>query len=296
MISLRIWLLSPHRADWFLSIALTVAASAAAGILLVVIWVMIAGAWPALVGPGLGAFFGDATWQPANSRFGALGMIVGSLLVTAVALIIAVPLGGVTALASGWLLPSGWGAALRLVILIIAGLPSVVIGLWGLTALVPVLSSWRAPGVGLLAAGVVLAVMIIPTIAIVGDAALRAVPADQRRAAAALGLSRLGGLLAAAGPHLRAGLLTGGVLGVARALGETMAVLLVAGNVVQVPASIMDPVRTLTGGIALEMAYATGEHRAALFVLGLIALMVVAGLLAVARGLVPNTARQAAHE
>ena len=288
--------MSPRRADQLLGIVLTMAASAAAGVLLLVVWVMIAGAWPALVNQGLGAFLGDATWQPTNSRFGALGMIVGSLLVTVVALLIALPLGGVTALASGWLLPPSWAAALRLVILIMSGLPSVVIGLWGLTALVPVLSQWHAPGVGLLAAGMVLAVMIIPTIAIVGDAALRAVPADQRRAAAALGLSRLGGLVAAARPHLRAGLLTGGVLGVARALGETMAVLLVAGNVVQVPTSIMDSVRTLTGGIALEMAYATGEHRAALFVLGLIALAVVVGLLAVARGLLTNTARQAAHE
>jgi phosphate transport system permease protein len=287
--------LSPRHADRLLSIALNLAASAAAGVLLLVVWVMIAGAWPALAGPGLSAFLGDATWQPANSQFGALGMIVGSLLVTVVALIIALPLGGMTALASGWLLPPRWGAALRLVILIIAGLPSVVIGLWGLTALVPVLGHWHAPGVGLLAAGVVLAVMILPTIAIVGDAALRAVPADQRRAAAALGLSRLGGLLAAAGPQVRAGLLTGGVLGVARALGETMAVLLVAGNVVQVPTSIMAPVRTLTGGIALEMAYATGEHRAALFVLGLIALVVVTGLLVVVRMLVPDTARQVAH-
>jgi phosphate transport system permease protein len=287
--------LSPRHADRLLSIALNLAASAAAGVLLLVVWVMIDGAWPALAGPGLGAFVGDATWQPANSQFGALGMIAGSLLVTVLALFIALPLGGVTALASGWLLPPRWGAALRLVILIIAGLPSVVIGLWGLTALVPVLGHWHAPGVGLLAAGVVLAVMILPTIAIVGDAALRAVPADQRRAAAALGLSRLGGLLAAAGPQVRAGLLTGGVLGVARALGETMAVLLVAGNVVQVPTSIMDPVRTLTGGIALEMAYATGEHRAALFVLGLIALVVVTALLVVVRMLVPDTARQVAH-
>ena len=106
--------------------------------------------------------------------------------------------------------------------------------------------------------------MIVPTIAIICDATLRAVPDDQRRAAAALGLSHLGSLRAAAGPQLRSGLITGGVLGVTRALGETMAVLLVAGNVAQVPTSLMDPVRTLTGGIALEMAYAVGDHRAAL--------------------------------
>lgn len=295
MISSWIWPLSPRRADQVLGIALVLAASAAAGILLLVVWVMIAGAWPAVVKFGFGAFLADATWNPSQSHFGAWGMIIGSVLVTLLALAIALPLGGVTALASGWLLPPRWGALLRMCILVIAGLPSVVIGLWGLTALVPVLGRWHAPGISLLAAGVVVAVMIIPTIAIICDAALRAVPDDQRRAAAALGLSHLGSLWAAAGPQLRAGLLTGGVLGVARALGETMAVLLVAGNVVQVPTSIMDPVRTLTGGIALEMAYAVGDHRAALFVLGLLALAVVMGLLLVLRWLVPDQASRVMH-
>ena len=215
-------------------------------------------------------------------------MIVGSVAVTLVAVLVAVPLGVLCGIASGWLWPAGLARVVRLTSVLISGLPSVVVGLWGLTALVPVLSRLHAPGLGLLAAGLVLAMMVAPIIHLVTDSALRAVPAEVRRAAHGLGLSPWGCLRVAALPALVQGACLGTCLAFTRALGETMAVLLVAGNVPLIPRSLFDPVRTLTGGIALEMAYATGEHRSALFILGLLAMFLVGGLLLLTRWLLPR--------
>jgi phosphate transport system permease protein len=274
---------SRHRVDPWLRRAAAAAAVLAATLLGAVAVVVILGALPGLQAFGVVAFLQDGVWQPGAGRVGALALIAGTAAVTALAVVLALPLGAATGIASAWLLPPASAAALRLLMLIAAGLPSVVIGLWGLTAVVPWLAHWRAPGTSLLAAGIVLALMLAPTIAIIVDAAVRGIPGEQRRAAAALGLTRWGALAAAGRAHLHGGIRAAVVIATARALGETMAVLLVAGNVVQMPTSLVDPLRTLTGGIALEMAYAAGDHRAALFVLGLIALMVVTLLLLLLR-------------
>jgi len=255
------------------------AALASGALVAVVALAVLGGAWPGLSELGPAAFLGSARWQPSAGHYGAWAMIAGTLAATVLALAIALPLGGLAGLASAWLAPVRLGTGLRLLWMILAGLPSVVLGLWGLTALVPLLARWQAPGLGLLAAGIVLAVMVLPTIAVIVDAALRSVPTAQRQSAAALALGPWGALRVCAARTLRRGLATGGVLATARALGETMAVLLVAGNVVQLPTSLHTPLRTLTGGVALEMAYASGLHRSALFVLGLIALGVVILLL-----------------
>lgn len=280
--------MSLHRADPWLRWASRLAAAVAALVLVLVVGIVLAGAVPGLQAFGIGGFLGDARWQPAAGRVGALALIAGTAAVTAVALVLALSAGAAVGIFSGWLTSGRWAGSVRLIMLVAAGFPSVVIGLWGLTALVPLLAHWRAPGTSLLAAAIVLAAMLTPTIAVIVDASLRGVSVDQRRAAAALGLSTWGCLGAAGWPALRQGLLTAGVLASARALGETMAVMLVAGNVVQFPASLSDPVRTLTGGIAMEMAYATGTHRSALFTLGLIALLVVLTLLLWLRWLVPD--------
>jgi len=278
--------LSRRPADAFLRVASITSVALAGLILVAVVGVIVAGALPGLRTFGPWGFLGSAIWHPSSGQVGALAMVVGTIGVTGLALLIAVPLGGLTGLASGWLLPRGLAGLLRLVVMLASGLPSIVVGLWGLTAVVPILAQWHPPGASLLAAGLVLAMMTVPTVALIVDSALRTIDQQQRQATAALGLSSWGALAAVGLPTLRGGLLTGGVLATTRALGETMAVLLVAGNVVQVPGSIFDPVRTLTAGIALEMAYATGDHRAALFVLGLIALMVVMALLLTLRWLV----------
>lgn len=255
------------------------AAATSGSLVLVVALVIAVGAWPGLVEIGLAEFLGSATWQPSAGHYGAWAMIAGTLAVTVLAVALALPLGGLAGIASGWLWSARAGNLLRALWQLMAGVPSVVLGLWGLTVLVPLLARWQPPGASLLAAALVLALMIVPTVAVVVDAALRSVPMATRQVGLSLGLTKWGSLRCAAAPTLLRALLTGGVLATARAVGETMAVLLVAGNVVQVPGQLTDPVRTLTGGIALELAYASSNHRSALFVLGLLSLAVVVLLL-----------------
>lgn len=271
------------------------AALLAAALLLAVAAVVVTGALPGLRAFGISAFLTDAVWQPEAGRVGALALIAGTATITGLAVLLALPLGAAAGIASGWLLPPAGAGVVRLLMLVAAGIPSVVLGLWGLTAVAPWLAHWRAPGTNLLTAGIVLALMLAPTMAVIVDAALRGVSSEQRRAAAALGLSRWRALTSAGRTALRSGLLTAGIIATARALGETMAVLLVAGNVVQVPESLLDPVRTLTGGIALEMAYAVGDHRAALFVLALVALAVVTTVLLVLRRYAGDDREGAVH-
>jgi ABC-type molybdate transport system permease subunit len=158
---------------------------------------------------------------------------------------------------------------------LLAGIPSVVFGLWGLTVLVPLIGQWQPPGASLLAAVLILAMMTLPTVALTSRAALAATPPSLYQGAAMLGMSRHRILLGVLVPAARRGILGGVLLAIARALGETMAVLMVAGNVVQTPTSLFDPIRVLTANIALEMAYAVDQHRSSLFVSGLLLMAMV---------------------
>ena len=160
----------------------------------------------------------------------------------------------------------------------LAGIPSVVYGLWGLTVLAPLIARWQPPGVSVLAGALVLALMVLPTVALTASSALAAVPASLLQGAAALGLSRRAVVLGVALPAARGGIVGGVLLAAARALGETMALLMVAGNVVQMPSGLFEPVRVLTANIALEMAYASGDHRAALFASGVLLTALVLAL------------------
>jgi len=165
----------------------------------------------------------------------------------------------------------------------------VVYGLWGLMVLVPALARIGPPGQSVLAGVLVLALMILPTIALVSDTALGAVPEIHLRGAAAAGLSRWAIVRSIALPTARSGILTGILLGTGRALGETMAVVMVTGNVAQIPDGVFAPVRTLTANIALEMAYATDAHRSALFVSGLVLALLTIGLVAVVDRIAQST-------
>lgn len=164
---------------------------------------------------------------------------------------------------------------------LMAGIPSVVYGLWGMLVLVPWINQWVPPGASWLAGSLVLGLMIVPLALLVTDAALGQLPLRYQRAGEALALSRVGMLRRVLLPRAAPGIVGGVVLQFGRALGETMAVLMVCGNVVQWPDSVFAPVRTLTANIALEMAYATGDHRVALFASGLL-LIAVTGLLLMA--------------
>jgi phosphate transport system permease protein len=263
-----------QNADRVLALLLWSGGGTAGVIVLLVFGFVALAALPTISAVGAWAF-ADATWQPTGGRFGLATLALGSLLVTGGAVLIAVPAGILIGICIAVAAPRAVAGPLRVMMGVLAGMPSVVIGLWGLTVLVPIILSWKPPGTSLLAGSVVLALMILPLVALTTEASLRALPTDLWRGAAALGLSQGGTLLGVALPAARGGILAGVVLAVGRALGETMAVLMVCGNVVQVPASVFDPVCTLNVAIANEMAYATHTHQGALAVAGLTLLLVV---------------------
>jgi phosphate transport system permease protein len=261
---------------------------------LVVVWMLgflVLESWPVLRAVGPARFFTDAQWHPTENLYGLLPMLAGTALATLGALLLATPLGISAAVFCRFYAPPGLSGAYRRMIELLAGIPSVVFGLWGLVVLVPLLNRLHPPGASLLAAILILALMVLPTVALTTESGLRALPEEYFQAAAALGLSRWTTVAQVALPAARPAVVTGVLLATGRALGETMAVLMVCGNVVQLPRSLFDPVRTLTANVALEMAYALGLHRSALFVSGLILAVVVTGVVLIAE----VAARRDAH-
>jgi phosphate transport system permease protein len=217
----------------------------------------------------------DGSWNPLEGAYNLAPMLVGTLLVSAGAVLISAPLGVASALFCHFYAPPLFARGYRVIIELLAGIPSVVYGLWGLVVIVPLLGRIRPLGASVLAGNLILALMILPTMVVVADAAFARVPREYLQAAAALGLSKWTTIRSVVIPAARRGLITGALLQTGRAVGETMAVLMVCGNVVAIPARLTDPVRTLTANIALEMAYAMGNHRAALFTSGLMLFLMI---------------------
>jgi len=261
--------------DKKLVLLLRLCALISATIVLLVLVFLVTESLPVLSDISLLHFVNDDSWHPEQGLYNLMPMLSATLLSTLGALIIAAPLGIASALFTRYYaspLISRW---YRRLIELLAGIPSVVYGFWGLTTLAPLIGQLHPPGVSLLTAILVLSLMILPTIALTVDAALAAVPLAYHRGAAALGLSRWALIKGVALPAAHSGISSGIMLAAGRAIGETMAVLMVAGNVVQHPHSLFDSVRTLTANIALEMAYAMGNHRAALYVSGLALMLMV---------------------
>lgn len=231
--------------------------------------------WPILQHLSLFRFFTDSSWHPLEGAYNLTPMLSGTLFASIGALFLAIPLGIASAIFIVYYASPGLALLYRRLIELLAGIPSVVFGFWGLTTLVPLINQLHPPGASLLAGILVLTLMILPTIALTANVAFLAVPNEYLRGAAALGLSCWGMIRGVALPAARTGIVAGIVLAVGRALGETMAVLMVAGNVVQHADSLFDPIRTLAANIALEMAYAMGDHRAVLFVSGLMLMLLV---------------------
>lgn len=275
--------MSPSARDAWLVWLLSASAVVVSGLLLLILLFLAKEAWPVLSHIGPAKFLRDDGWHPTEGSFGLVPMLVASLAMSALAIILAAPLGVASALFCRFYAPPAICRVHRWAIILLAGTPSVVLGLWGLTVIVPLILQLAAPGTNLLAGSLILALMIIPTVALTAEAALAAVPQSYWQGAAALGLSREATILGVALPATRASIFAGILLATARALGETMAVLMVSGNVVQIPKSLFDPVRTLTANIALEMAYATGDHRSSLFMSGLVLTLLVLALAAAAR-------------
>ena len=250
-------------------------ASGCLGLLVLILGFLLMEAWPAFSDGNWRAFYHDQGWYPLEGMLGITPMIWASLAIALGAVLLALPLGIASAIFLQFYAQNFMAKAYRLLINLLAGIPSVIYGLWGLMELVPLLTKIQPPGVSLLAAILVLALMILPTIALTSSSALAAVSNDVLKGASALGLTNKTKILAVAIPAAKGGIASGVVLAVARALGETMAVLMVAGNVVQNPTGLLEPVRSLTANIALEIAYATGQHRASLFASGLLLILLV---------------------
>lgn len=267
---------SSHRpAEGRVPLLLTAAALLTAGIVIFIASFLIREAAPAMRQIGFTRVLTDTGWAPTVGSYDLKPMIAATLLVTTGAVLTAAPVGVAAALFCRFFAPGRAADVLRRVLELLAGVPSVVYGFWGLTVLVPWLGQLRAPGANLAAATLILALMILPTVALTADSSLTAVPRSYLRAAAALGFSREATAWRVALPAARGGIAAGVVLATGRALGETVAVLMVAGNIARVPSSLLDPIRTLTANIALEMGYAAHLHRSALFLSGLLLLALI---------------------
>jgi len=262
--------------EWLVSKALFLSAfSAICGLALIALFIVHEGL-PIIVSQGVDGFVLSTRWEPMDGRFGILAMIVGSVAVTFGALIVAVPLGLGSAVALAEFCPKGPAMALKATIELLAGIPSVVYGFIGLVVLVPLIREHLGgPGLSVLASSVVLGIMVLPNIVSISMDAMLAVPQSYREGSTALGATKWQTTHRVVLRAARSGIVAAVILGMGRAVGETMAVLMVAGNAVHVPKSITDSVRTLTSSIALEMGYAAGDHRRALFATGIVLFVMI---------------------
>ncbi|GJM54682.1 phosphate transport system permease protein [Granulimonas faecalis] len=231
---------------------------------------------PAMARIGLPDFLLGSTWKPTSDLYGIFPMLVGSVYVTAGALVVGVPAGVLTAVYLSQFASGRLSTLLKGGIDLLAGIPSVVYGFFGLMVLVPFIRTEMAGrGLSLLAASVLLGIMILPTVVTVSKNALDAVPESYYQGAVSVGASHERAVFTVVVPAAASGILASVVLGVGRAMGETMAVVMVAGNQPQVPGSVFDGVRTLTANIVLEMGYAADLHRGALIATGVVLFVLV---------------------
>lgn len=235
-----------------------------AAVILICIFLFASGI-PAIKEIGVFKFLLGTSWKPANNLYGILPMIVGSFYVTAGALIIGVPIGILTAVFMARFAPRSIYAPLKAAVNLMAGIPSVVYGFLGLVVLVPFIrEAFGGRGMSVLTASVLLGLMILPTIISVSETSIRAVPESYYEGGLALGASHERSVFFTVLPAAKSGIFAGVVLGIGRAVGETMAVMMVAGNQAVIPDNMLSGVRTLTTNIVLEMGYSTDLHREAL--------------------------------
>lgn len=226
---------------------------------------------PAIRKVGLVRFFTGVTWRPSNEIFGILPMIMGSIYVTTGAVIIGVPVGILTAAFMAEFCPAKLYKVLKPCINLMAGIPSVIYGFFGLCVLVPLVREiFGGDGNSILTASFLLGIMILPTIVGVSETAIHAVPKKYYQGALALGATHERSVFLTVIPAAKSGILAGVILGVGRAIGESMAVIMVAGNQPRMPKGILAGVRTLTANIVQEMGYAQGLHREVLIATGVV--------------------------
>ncbi len=231
---------------------------------------------PIIAKVGLFDFIFGMKWAPGKGEFGIFPMIVGSVSVTLGAAIIGVPIAICCSIFLAEFAPVTMRNIFRPAIQLLAGIPSVVYGFWGVLFIVPVIRNYLGgPGLSILAGSIILAIMILPTIISITEVSLLALPRHYKEGGLALGLTQWQTIYALLLPAAKSGIVSGIILGIGRAIGETMAVIMVLGNSVAIPESILDPVRTLTTNIGIEMGYASGDHQQALFATGIVLFVII---------------------
>ena len=226
---------------------------------------------PAMTKIGFFDFIFGRKWKPSNEIFGIFPMIIGSIYITAGAIIIGVPIGILTAVYLARFCPEKLYKIIKPAIDLLAGIPSVVYGFFGLCVIVPfVRNNIGGDGNSILTASILLGFMILPTIINVSESSIRAVPEKYYQGALALGATHERSVFCTVVPAAKSGIMAGIVLGIGRAIGETMAVIMVAGNQARMPKGILEGIRTMTSNIVMEMGYATDLHREALIATGVV--------------------------
>jgi phosphate ABC transporter permease protein PstC len=259
------------------------ALAAILGLALIIVFVGLRGL-PVFQKVGLGAFLGGRQWLPTQGLFGIFPLIVGSLLVTVGALALGTPLAVGTAIFLSEIASPRVSSVVRPAVELLAGIPSVIYGFFGVVLLRPVVARiFGGLGLGLVTGWIVLAIMIVPTIAAISQDALTSVPRGYREGSFALGGTRWQTIRRVVLPTAKIGIIDAIVLGMGRAIGETMAVLMVVGNAPVIPKGIAAPFSTLTSTIVMDMPYAAGEHQQALFGMGVILFVISMGLVAAIR-------------
>ncbi len=228
---------------------------------------------------GIDSFLLGDRWFPSKDSFGIFPMIMGSFWVTLGSLLVGVPLGVACAIFLSELTLPAIAMVLRPMIQLLAAIPSVIFGFWGLIVLVPLIRDHLGgPGLSILAGSLVLGIMILPTIISISEDSLRALPRTYKEGALSLGATHWQTIWRVLLPAARSGIVSSVILGMGRAIGETMAMIMILGNAAQLPRSILNSARTLTTNIGIEMGYATGDHRQALFATGVVLFFIIMAL------------------
>jgi phosphate transport system permease protein len=259
-----------YKENFFKALFLTAACASIFAVSLIRVFLFINGV-PAMLEIGVPEFLFGLKWKPLNDLFGILPFIVGSIYVTAGAILVGGPIGLLCAIFMARFCPLRLYRVLKPAVELLAGIPSIVYGFFGLVVLVPIMQDLTdTSGKGVLTASVLLGIMILPTIIQVSETSIRAVPETYYEGALALGSTHERSVFKTVVPAAKSGITASVILGIGRAIGETMAVIMVAGNQAVIPETLLSGVRTMTSNIVIEMAYAADLHREALFATGVV--------------------------
>ena len=264
------------KSELITKLAFLVCALTAVMALFIIIFFIFSRGVPAIVEVGPANFLRGTLWSPGINQFGISNFIFASFATTVVSFLVGSRIGLWCSIYLAMFCPRKIYRPLKTMMELLGGIPSVLFGFFGVVVVVPFIrENFGGPGNSMLAAIIILSIMILPTIINLSEAAIRAVPESYYDGALALGCNKTEAVFKVVVPAARSGVNAAYILGVGRAVGETMAVIMVAGNVAQMPGSVLDPVRTLTAAIALEMGYASGLHQNVLFGIGVVLFTIV---------------------